>query len=88
MDFINILIKLTYLELKEWGVEFRLFLVKINYGILFVKIISLIICFVLLKIKKTNFNIGILFVLADVLIFLSGERTFVFLNLSTIFIII
>lgn len=41
------------------------------------------------KKKYEIFFIGILFILADVLIFLSGERTaFVFLNLSTIFIII
>ncbi len=45
----------------------------------------------LIKPKKTYevYFIGILFILVDVLIFISGERTaFFFLNLSTIFIII
>jgi len=41
------------------------------------------------KMKYETYYIGILFILVDVLIFLSGERAaFFFLNLSTIFIII
>ena len=49
--------------------------------------------FALFIIKKKNkyeiYFIGILFILVDILIFISGERTaFFFLNLSTIFIII
>jgi O-antigen ligase len=41
------------------------------------------------KQKFENYFIGILFILVDVLIFMSGERTaFFFLNLSTVFIII
>ena len=41
------------------------------------------------KMKYEIYFIGILFVLVDVLIFMSGERgAFFFLNLSTIFIIL
>lgn len=56
------------------------------------RLFPLMFAFFIIKENKTNLEkilIGILFILIDVLIFLSGERTaFVFLNLSTIFIII
>ena len=81
------------MELKEWGVEFRLFFgEELIMGSYLSRLFPLLFALFLVKNKKKKYEIffiGILFVLADVLIFLSGERTaFVFLNLSTIFIII
>ena len=53
------------------------FLVRIDYGIILIKIIPFVICFIFKK-KKKKFEIyfiGLLFVLVDVLIFISGERS-------------
>ena len=55
------------------------------------RLFPLLFALFLIKKKKTNeiYFIGLLFILVDILIYLSGERTaFFYLNLSTIFIII
>lgn len=56
------------------------------------RIFPLLFALFIIKKKKSKYEtyyVGLLFILADVLIFISGERTaFFFLNLSTIFIII
>jgi O-antigen ligase len=70
----------------------HLFLVmNLLWVVLFVKTIPFIFALFLIKEKKKfeTYFIGLLFILIDVLIYISGERTaFFYLNLSTLFILL